>query len=291
MGALAVMGTRLKVSHVATEIFREEFFMNKNIFDLLLTICFILIFSVTAIASEEEYDGSITTGFDVELMNAGISPHFTTVRGPIVRRWAEDMWINGQVSLTVAGVLDAMTWVWSENGSTLRVNSIGAETLLFNSWGLILASSGIHFNDTPTSGIGVFVHENRNIHFLQAVYARGIGYTFNHSTFAWDNFQIGRTSDVTIRSGNSSNDVQSRIDQAMIDFEYANAKNGMIGVIGINGVQGYAFAQEIRGEMPSSPEEVASMQATSGNSNRFINVYNTYGAIVDQFPIIGGIIQ
>jgi len=236
-----------------------------------------------------ETTGGVVSESRVETKNNSLSRYFIEAYSTIATFWFQGLLIKGQTSLTsIPGSLEVITWVWNDSGN-VRAYSIGAESFLFNNQGYAIAQSGVFFNDVPTSGIGVFVFQDTKWYSGQAVYARGTGYVYNYDRWAWESFYIGITPTLIARTANDN--TQTQMNQFMLDFERAYDNNGMVEVVGINGVKGFAYAKEIRGTMPSSPENAKLMQSrrlSRGAMNRYANVYDKDGSIVDSFPIVYG---
>ena len=62
----------------------------------------------------------------------------------------------------------------------------------------------------------------------------------------------------------------------------------LIRAMGENGIVGYVYAVELRGPMPSNPEEAIELMAKHGSEPRFIPLYESDGQTVIGRFIVGG---
>jgi len=201
--------------------------------------------------------------------------------------------VNGE-NYSASATIDAYTsllqstvWVWRNSGVNLQNGWFGASSFVYDNSGRLIGSTGMTYNNTPTSGIGVFTPLNLKGVIGQSYYSWGEVRVYNGATQQYVSRNVTSPRAMTSRGADSNINIEKLVDE----FQTALNNNDMIRAVGTNGVEGWIFAKDLQSESHSTPENAIIQQARNRNTKTtsFIDVFADDGVtVIGQFPIHSG---
>ena len=218
---------------------------------------------------ENKYTGILpTTGIVPANVIFGVTRNLTV----------QGVTIQGRSDLIVepGGLVSSGTSLWTVNIPQAEPGWLGVEAILVAPNGALLRS-GSQFNTVRTAGIATTAPMVRNAQAGSIWQGTGFIGLFNATNGSYEWQQTARTPAANARNVDTSI-TQAAIDNLLLAIE----TNDLVPVIGINGIEGYAYARHLR-VIPEHPS-----LAPEGRNIRLVNVYSSLGEILDSFEVFYG---